>query len=57
MDLTIHVVLGDSSVRDWAKIEKESLSYADKKKAEGRFESWTGKAPTYDLVSKHETVK
>ncbi|CAI4216102.1 unnamed protein product [Parascedosporium putredinis] len=48
-------VLGD--VRDWAKIEKESLAFAEKKKSEGRLDAWNGKAPTYDLTQKRETVK
>lgn len=55
VELTSSADSGD--VRDWAKIEKESLAFAEKKKSEGRFDAWNGKAPTYDLTQKRETVK
>lgn len=56
-ELTIPTDIIDSSVKDWDKIEKESISYADRKKDEGRLGWWTGTAPTYDLVLGREIVK
>jgi len=56
-ELTISTDIIDSSAKDWDKIEKESISYADRKKDEGRLGSWTGTAPTYDLVLGREIVK
>lgn len=47
---------GNSSITDWTFIETESRSYAERKKNEGRFKTWTETTPTYDLMAQHEIV-
>jgi hypothetical protein len=48
--------IGNSSVTEWSVIEAESRKYAERKKKEGRFDSWSETIPTYDLMTHKEIV-